>query len=124
MNYEKYEVRVYTDGDKYWYKEGKLHRTDGPAIEYASGTKQWYQEGKLHRTDGPAVEYANGDKFWWKEGKRHRTDGPAVEYANGTKLWYIEGKEYTEKEFNELLKNDCDEKTVEIDGKKYKLILQ
>lgn len=22
-------------------------------------------KGKLHREDGPAIEYANGDKLWW-----------------------------------------------------------
>ena len=29
------------------------------------GDKHWYLNGKLHREDGPAVEYANGDKEWW-----------------------------------------------------------
>ena len=27
-----------------------------------------YKDGKLHRTDGPAVEYTDGDKEWWIEG--------------------------------------------------------
>ena len=35
----------------------------------AFDTKRWYNEaGKLHRIQGPAVEYANGDKEWWLEG--------------------------------------------------------
>jgi hypothetical protein len=46
---------------------------------YANGDKSYYFEGKLHRTDGPAIEYANGDKFYYFEGKLHRTDGPAIE---------------------------------------------
>jgi len=25
-----------------WYKEGKCHRLDGPAIEYVNGFKSWY----------------------------------------------------------------------------------
>ena len=25
--------------------------------------------GKLHREDGPAIEWANGDKMWWLNGK-------------------------------------------------------
>ena len=29
------------------------------------GTKHWYLNDKLHRTDGPAVEYSDGDKFWF-----------------------------------------------------------
>ena len=60
----EYTVRVYDNGNKYWYLNGKLHREDGPAYEGASGTKAWYLNGKLHREDGPAMEYANGDKYW------------------------------------------------------------
>lgn len=40
---------------------------------------EWYVTGKLHRTDGPAVEYKDIGKEWWVDGKLHRTDGPAVE---------------------------------------------
>ena len=31
---------------------------DGPAIEQANGDKWWCLNGKTHRTDGPAVEWA------------------------------------------------------------------
>ena len=81
-------------GTKMWQQNGRLHRTDGPAIEYASGTKEWYQNGQLHRTDGPAREWADGDKEWWQNGQLHRTDGPAVEYADGTKMWYQNGRRH------------------------------
>jgi hypothetical protein len=30
---------------KSWHTNGKRHRTDGPAIEYADGTKHWYIDG-------------------------------------------------------------------------------
>jgi len=69
----KYEVYVQEDGSKEWYLNGKLHRLDGPAVEYADGSKFWYLNGKLHRTDGPAVEYADGNKEWWLNDKLHRT---------------------------------------------------
>ena len=59
----------------------------------ADGTKMWWLNGKLHREDGPAIEYADGTKEWWLNGKLHRTDGPAVEYADGTKKWYLNGEE-------------------------------
>jgi len=49
---------------------GKLHRTDGPAIEDADGDKRWYLNGKLHRTDGPAIEYSNGNKEWHLNGEQ------------------------------------------------------
>ena len=82
------------NGTKYWYINDKLHREDGPAVEFANGTKYWYINDKCHREDGPAIEGANGTKFWYINGKRHREDGPAIEYANGTKYWYINGKKY------------------------------
>jgi hypothetical protein len=39
-------IKEYPNGDKYWFKEGKLHREDGPAIECADGTKYWWIDGK------------------------------------------------------------------------------
>ena len=94
----EYTVKVYSNGDKSWWLSGKLHRTDGPAIEYASGSKEWWLNGNRHREDGPAVECANGNKSWYLNDKLHRTDGPATEYVNGDKLWYLNGKEVTEQE--------------------------
>ena len=79
-------------GTKLWSLDGKRHRLDGPAIEYAHGTKKWFVDGKRHRLDGPAIEWANGSKSWWVDGKRHRLDGPAVEYANGYKEWWVTGQ--------------------------------
>lgn len=81
-------------GTRRWYFNGKLHRTDGPAIEYANGSKAWYIKGKSHRIDGPAVEWADGTKAWYLNGKQHRTDGPAVEDADGTKIWYLNGQRH------------------------------
>jgi len=34
------------------------------------GTKRWILNGKLHREDGPAIEYVNGPKYWWYHGER------------------------------------------------------
>ena len=33
------------------------------------GTKQWYENGKLHRLDGPAIEWSNGGKKWYDNGQ-------------------------------------------------------
>jgi len=65
----KPKVKVSADGSKRWYLNGKLHREDGPAIEWTDGTKHWLLNGKYHREDGPAVEWANGDKEWFLNGK-------------------------------------------------------
>ena len=124
---KEYTVRVYDNGDKQWYLNGKLHREDGPAIEGVNGYKAWYINGHLHREDGPAREYADGYKEWWVNGKYHRTDGPAVEYSDGDKSWYLNGKRYTEEKYKKEIskrknsKDSCNGKVVEIDGKKYKL---
>jgi hypothetical protein len=78
-NYIKHEVKVYSNGDKYWRLNGKLHREDGPAVECS--------------------DY----KSWWLNGIRHREDGPAVEYSGGYNVWYLNGKRLTQEEFNERM---------------------
>ena len=79
---------------------------DGLTID-ANGTKCWYLDGKRHRVDGPAIEWANGTKRWYLDGKRHRIDGPAEEYANGTKRWYLDGNKVdcqTQEQFLHMMK--------------------
>jgi hypothetical protein len=60
-----------SNGNKWWFKEGKYHREDGPAVEYPNGTKCWYKNGKLHREDGPAYDSPTGYKESWIEGKQY-----------------------------------------------------
>jgi len=52
---------VVEHGDKYWYLNGKQHRVDGPAVEWADGSIFWYLNGLRHREDGPALEWPNKD---------------------------------------------------------------
>lgn len=59
------EMEIHPDGTKYWYLNDKLHREDGPAIEFADGEKHWLLNDNLHREDGPAVEYRDGTKHWY-----------------------------------------------------------
>ena len=54
----------FSDGEKWWYKEGERHRENGPAVECTNGTKRWYVNDQLHRGDGPAIEWKDGD-YWW-----------------------------------------------------------
>jgi|TARA_R110000851_G_scaffold324557_1_gene491931 hypothetical protein len=65
-----------------------------PSIDY-SGNKRWFMNGKLHREDGPAIEWANGNKSWWVNGILHRTDGPAIEWASCSIEWYLDGRYLT-----------------------------
>jgi hypothetical protein len=57
-------------GDKFWYKDDKYHREDGPAVEWVNGSKEWWINGQLHREDGPAAESNNGEKYWYLNGER------------------------------------------------------
>lgn len=34
------------NGSKYWNKDGKLHRLDGPAVICWDGSKQWWIDGE------------------------------------------------------------------------------
>ena len=72
-------LKINKDGNRFWFKNGKLHRKNGPAVEYIDGTKKWYKNGKLHRLDGPAIEW-----------------------SDGTKLWYIKGTYYAKEKFNNV----------------------
>lgn len=37
-------------------------------VVFPLGNKWWFLNGKLHRIDGPAIEYKNGDKLWYLNG--------------------------------------------------------
>lgn len=86
-------------GTKAWYdKDGRLHRVDGPAVEFKDGEKRWCKRGELHREDGPAVERPDGSKSWYLNGKRHRADGPAIISTNNTFYWFLHNQMYCTKE--------------------------
>jgi hypothetical protein len=81
------------EGNKWWYEaDDKLHRDDGPAVEYADGDEEWWQHGELHRDDGPAVVNSSYYTAWVQHDELHRDDGPAVIYTNGDQEWYLNGK--------------------------------
>jgi hypothetical protein len=45
------------NGDTFYYNdEGKLHRTDGPAIEYVNGEKYWYVNGVHQPVESAIVQ--------------------------------------------------------------------
>jgi hypothetical protein len=73
---------------------------------------RFFKNDKLHREDGHAVEYDSGAKLWYYEGKKHRIDGPAVEIPknypfDALKAWYFHGKHIScssQEEFEKLLR--------------------
>lgn len=65
---------------------------------------QWYLGDKLHKENGPAVEFADGTREWWIDGKRHREDGAAIEFGDGTNKWFLDGKNLSEENFDAAIK--------------------
>ena len=57
-NYNKVETTKY---GKFYSLDDKLHRTDGPAIEYANGTKHYYINGNL----GLILESEDQEEISW-----------------------------------------------------------
>jgi len=123
-----YIVTVDANGTKRWYLNDQLHCEHGPAIERHDGTKEYFYCDKRHNERGPAVEHINGTKLWYLYDKLHNEDGHAIELPDGSKYYYLHGVEYTEAGWrNQLNKHNtpeapCENKMVEVDGVKYKLV--
>jgi len=107
----------YSYGTKHWYLNGQRHREDGPAVECSDGTKSWYLNGQRHREDGPAIEWADGNKSWYLNGNLHREAGPAIEWADGSKTWYLNGQILSKAEWEKRVMK----KTININGKPFTL---
>ena len=105
-------IEINPFGTFYWRDKAmtKSHREDGPAKQLTDGTTMWYFNNKLHRTNGPAVEYPNeypdyyphGFRAWYIHGVRCRVDGPAIENADGELWWYVNGNRVTEQEHRDF----------------------
>jgi hypothetical protein len=89
MNYTKDNPKLVKNSFRF-----KGVKTFTGVVKDKDNTIAYYLNGNIHRTDGPACEYANGNKEWFLNGEYHREDGPAVEYANDRKEWYLNGKCY------------------------------
>lgn len=89
-NFETPDIPVIrsVDADQvvHYHRDGKLHRTDGPAVEYLDGGVEYWRNGLLQRTDGPALS-GEGVELWYLNGMRHRDDGPAATDRLG-QSWY------------------------------------
>jgi hypothetical protein len=51
-----------------YYKHGKFHRENGPALIWTTGSYQHYKNGLLHNENGPACHYVKSgkteDEYW------------------------------------------------------------
>jgi antitoxin component YwqK of YwqJK toxin-antitoxin module len=80
-----------------YYKNGLLHRENGPAIEwFVDGTKMWFIKNERHNENGPAIEYLPN------EFTEEEEDG-----CDETRFWYLNDRQFTEKDWKievELIK--------------------
>jgi len=84
-------LKINRNGDRFWFK--------GEAPEIVEG-RMWWFGGKLHREDGPAVEWANGTKEWCIDNDNHRIGGPSIEFGDGNNNHFaIDGRGKFEKEY-------------------------
>jgi hypothetical protein len=59
----------------------------------------WYKHGKLHRENGPAIVWPDGSMMWYQNNLWHNTNGPAMIWFDGTKDYYLNGGQYTKEQW-------------------------
>lgn len=69
----EYTVRVFDDGNRHWFLNGRLHREDGPAIEWSDGSKFWYLDGKLV-TEQEVMKSSCSGKIVEIDGKKYKLE--------------------------------------------------
>ncbi len=52
--------------DKEWFV---IEAKETIVLKYKSGNKEWYKNGELHRENGPAIEWSGGNKDWYVNGQ-------------------------------------------------------
>jgi hypothetical protein len=40
-------IDIDREGNRFWLKDGRLHRLEGPAAEYADGSRAWWAEDQF-----------------------------------------------------------------------------
>ena len=67
-NYHSYDDQpaIIRDNGKtrFWYRNGVIHREDGPAVIWADGTQDWMIDGLYHREDGAARIFPDGQESY------------------------------------------------------------
>jgi hypothetical protein len=70
-NYKIYGLNIYHVGYMVTVNEDLLlHSYDDTPSMYYSSTKYWHKNGYLHRTTGPAIQYKDNLGTWFVDGNR------------------------------------------------------
>lgn len=83
MEYEMEQIEV-------WDIDDIPVEYTGVVVSLTTKRTMYFKKGKLHREDGPAIECLDGGKHWFKDENHHRINGPAVEYPSGYKEWWVD----------------------------------
>ena len=59
------EQITFPNGTTIYLKDGKLHRENGPAIEFLGSGKAYFIDGALHSDKGPAIYWPYEEDCHW-----------------------------------------------------------
>lgn len=69
----------------------KIYMHDGCHIN-EEGVKHYYLNDKLHREDGPAIEYPDDSPWWFINDEYRPNDDMPNESIINSKFWYLNGQ--------------------------------
>lgn len=78
--------KITSDDSIRYFKDGELHREDGPACIHTNGALHYYLNGQAHREDGPSHNYSDGVTNWFYKGKNYGIDD---EFTNESWIEFI-----------------------------------
>jgi len=59
---------ILTEQQLEWFNTRNIKLKLLETYKNINGDQLWYKNGKMHRDNGPAVIRVNGDKYWYKNG--------------------------------------------------------
>ena len=86
------DCKITWDNSIRYYKNGEVHKEDGPAIILKNGTKYWVINSKIHNEISHAYEDSKC-KSWWYNNIRYGYD---EEFTNETWIEFVENKKREE----------------------------
>ena len=74
-----------------WVKSLTNRYIDPIRFRYDEPIRYWDSNSKLHRSNGPAVDFNDGDWVWRLHGKQHRYYGPSDRFSKKY-YWFVHGR--------------------------------
>jgi len=74
---------------EYWDLSDEETENFTGILKKEDGTIQYFKNGSLHREDGPALIFHDGYEYYYQNDELHRLDGPADIHPDGSCEYYI-----------------------------------